>query len=79
MPIERKRIQRPVNKPCSFCETKTVPDYKEPRVLKPFMTDKGKIVSRLRTGICLSHQRGLTIAIKRARYMALLPYVSLAR
>ena len=73
------RERRPVNRPCPFCTNETNPDYKDARTLKTYLTDKGKIVARTRSGVCLSHQRILTLAIKRARFMALVPYVSLAR
>ncbi len=71
----RKIKQRKVNIPCFFCEQKTVPDYKEVDVLKKFISDRGKIMSRDRTGICAKHQRRLAVAIKRARHLALLPFV----
>lgn len=59
-----------------FTETKTLPDYKQFEVLKQFMTDRGKILPRSRTGLTQSEQRKLTIAIKRARHLARLPFVS---
>ncbi|OGV95636.1 30S ribosomal protein S18 [Microgenomates group bacterium RBG_16_45_19] len=71
--------KRQTNQPCAFCETGLVPDYKEAKSLRSYLTDKGKIVPRTRSGVCLTHQRALTLAVKRARYLAMLPYVSLAR
>lgn len=62
---------------CSFCEQKLEPDYKDAKVLRSFLTNKGKIVARSRSGICLKHQRRLALSIKRARQMALLPYVTI--
>lgn len=56
---------------------KSVPpvlDYKEPLVLKRFITDRGKILPSKKTGLTAKMQRELSIQIKRARYMALLPY-----
>jgi small subunit ribosomal protein S18 len=50
-------------------------DYKEPRALKYFTTERGKIIPRRISGACAKHQRALTHAIKRARTIALLPYV----
>ncbi|MGD8698734.1 MAG: 30S ribosomal protein S18 [Gemmatimonadales bacterium] len=63
-------------KPCQLCEAKldTV-DYKDEQLLSRFVTDRGKIVPSRITGTCASHQRQLTRAIKRSRYLALLPYV----
>jgi len=60
---------------CLFCKKKTVPDYKEIALLSRFISDRGKILSRDKTGLCQKHQRRLTKAIKRARHLALLPFV----
>ena len=49
-------------------------DYKDPEFLKKFLNEQGKILPRRITGTCAEHQRQLTRAIKRARYLALLPY-----
>ncbi len=67
----------PKRKVCSFCvaKAKTI-DYKSPAKLQQFITDRGKITPRRKTGVCARHQRTLTIAIKRARHLALLPYVA---
>jgi len=62
---------------CPFCEQGSEPQFSDPSRLKGFLTERGKIVARSRSGVCLKHQRALTEAVKRARYMALLPYVSL--
>lgn len=74
-----KKFKRRTPGKCSFCEHGVEPNYKEVKTLAAFITDKGKIVSRSRTGTCQKHQRALTQAIKRARYMALLPYVTVLR
>ena len=61
---------------CSFCVNKTEAiDYKDLEKLRGFITDRGKISPRRRTGTCAKHQRVLARAIKRARHLALLPYV----
>ena len=63
-------------KVCNFCVDKVeFIDYKDVNKLKRYITEKGKIVPRRQTGTCAKHQRELTTAIKRARFMALLPYV----
>ena len=62
-------------KVCQLCAGKTV-DYKDPETLKKYINERGKIVPRRVTGTCSIHQRKLTVAIKRARHMALIPYVS---
>ena len=63
-------------KVCTFCvdHSKEI-DYKDVARLKRYITEKGKILPRRQTGTCAEHQRALTVAIKRAREMALLPYV----
>ncbi len=71
---ERKYI--PKRKFCFFCTNKAVAiDYKDPVKLRSYISGGGKIEPRRKTGICAKHQRTLAIAIKRARHLALLPYV----
>ena len=70
------RRYTPKRKVCSFCEGKVREiDYKDQDKLRGFITDRGKITPRHRTGTCAKHQRVLATAIKRARHLALLPYV----
>jgi small subunit ribosomal protein S18 len=76
-----KRVSRsryiPRRKVCLFCRDKIEDiDYKKPEALRAFISDRGKISPRRKTGTCAKHQRRLTMAIKRARHLALLPYVS---
>ena len=64
-------------KPCLFCKEKIEQvDYKDTPTLRRFISEKGKIRSRRITGACRRHQNQLATAIKRARELALLPYVS---
>jgi small subunit ribosomal protein S18 len=71
--MKRKRKR----KGCSFCQNKhSVIDYKDIKKLERYLTDRGKVLPRRVTGNCAKHQRTLTIAIKRARIIALLPFVS---
>jgi small subunit ribosomal protein S18 len=63
-------------KVCKFCTNKLRIDYKDPDTLRRFVTERGKILPRRITGSCAKHQRSLAVAIKRARSLALLPYVS---
>jgi small subunit ribosomal protein S18 len=64
------------SKPCVFCkENISYVDYKDYNMLRRFTSDRGKIRARRVTGLCPQHQREAAIAIKRAREMALLPYV----
>jgi small subunit ribosomal protein S18 len=64
-------------KVCRFCENKiNFIDYKDERLLRRFMTERGKMVPRRISGNCATHQRKLTQAIKRGRHMAILPFAS---
>jgi small subunit ribosomal protein S18 len=64
-------------KVCAFCVDKVDRvDYKDALKLRRYITDRGKIEPRRKTGTCARHQRRLTIAIKRARHLALLPYTA---
>jgi len=65
-------------KVCRFCADKTLAvDYKDVRTLQSFITEGGKIVPSRTSGNCAKHQRQLSIAIKRARVLALLPFSTL--
>ena len=69
------RIRKPKRKVCAYCADKNlVIDYKQVDKLKKYVSEKGKILPRRVTGLCAKHQRELTIAIKRARHIALLPF-----
>lgn len=71
-------IKKPfVNRQCQFCtnNVKEV-DYKDVEMLKVYLDTHMRINKRLRTGVCSKHQRSLANAIKRARFMALLPYIA---
>lgn len=64
-------------KVCRFCEDASIPiDYKDAKALKPFITERGKIVPSRITGNCAKHQRVITTAIKRARVIAILPFTT---
>jgi small subunit ribosomal protein S18 len=62
-------------KVCVFCGKDNVIDYKDANKLKRYISERGKILPRRITGNCAKHQRALTVAIKRARHLALIPYV----
>jgi small subunit ribosomal protein S18 len=74
--VRRERSRKFVVKPkvCSFCVDKSAIDYKNIAQLRKFVSERGKIEPRRRTGVCAKHQRRLALAIKRARFLALLPY-----
>ncbi len=72
-----KKYRKPAKKKvCAFCVAgeKNI-DYKDVAKIRKYITEKGKILPRRQTGVCSFHQRELANAIKRARNMALLPYV----
>jgi small subunit ribosomal protein S18 len=72
-----RRGRKGRKKVCSFCVDKVdVIDYKDIAKLRRFLSDRAKILPRRVTGTCAHHQRELTISIKRARHLALLPFVS---
>jgi small subunit ribosomal protein S18 len=74
-PKRKKRIYHR-RKVCRFCaDTSLAINYKDPKALRYFLTERGKIIPRRISGSCAKHQRALTHAIKRARTIALLPYV----
>ena len=71
------KARRPRRKVCGFCIDKTTYiDYKNATKLKRYTSDRGKIEPRRKTGTCAKHQRSLATAIKRAREIALLPFVA---
>lgn len=71
------RIRRAKKKICAFCVDKvTHIDYKDVAKLKKYISERGKILPRRISGNCAKHQRQMTVAVKRARHIALLPYTS---
>jgi len=69
------RFRKVRKKICALCSDKNlVLDYKNADQLKKFVNDKGKILPRRATGACAKHQRCITLAVKRARHIAILPY-----
>ena len=90
MPPVRRRSQQGNDKPtgpkrfvvrrkrfCKFCADKIDHiDFKDTRLLAPFIPERGKILPRRISGVCATHQRKLSEAIKRARHLAIIPFVS---
>ena len=81
MPMDTGKEMRPRGrkrrKVCTFCADKVEHiDYKDSGKLKKFLSERSKILPRRTTGTCAMHQRELTVAVKRARQIALLPYVT---
>ncbi len=82
-PPERKKKKEyrgkytPRRKVCAFCVDKIKDiDYKDVGRLRRYLSERAKIEPRRKTGTCARHQRGLTVALKRARYVALLPFTA---
>lgn len=76
--VERvMRARRRRRKNCPFCAEKAaIIDYKDPKLLRRFITERGKIVPRRVSGVCARHQRSLALAIKRGRHIAFLPFLA---
>lgn len=72
---QRRRPMRRRRKVCVFCGKTAVISYKDTNLLRKYVSERGKILPRRITGNCAKHQRELTTAIKRARHLALMPYV----
>ncbi|MDA8195058.1 MAG: 30S ribosomal protein S18 [Thermaerobacter sp.] len=73
--MRKERGRRPKKKVCAFCSDKIEHvDFKEATRLRRYITERGKILPRRISGNCAKHQRQLTVAIKRSRIMALLPF-----
>ena len=71
----KRRPMRRRKKVCAFCaDANKALDYKDVALLKKYVSERGKILPRRITGNCAKHQRALTVAVKRARHVALLPY-----
>lgn len=73
----RRRMTYQRRKICRFCaDSNLAIDYKDPRMLRLFTTERGKIIPRRISGNCAKHQRILTVALKKARNIALLPFTT---
>lgn len=70
----RKKIKVPKN--CIFCKEKKEPQFRDVAALSGFISERGRIIGRDRSGVCAKHQRRLTTEIKRARHVALISFVS---
>ena len=74
-----KRIIKPKVGKCAFCVEKTLPNWKDADELNKYLSERGRILGRDRTGICAKHQRRLTKAIKQCRHLGLLPFIVSAK
>lgn len=71
--VKRNFVAKPRH--CAFCQEAVGPDWKNPEALKRFISERGKILGVDRTGLCQKHQRKFANAVKRARFLGLLPFV----
>lgn len=78
---EKKFIKKlkPVERNCPFCQKKFEPDFKQLEVLGNYISERGKILGKDRTGLCSKHQRRVDNEIKRARFLGLLSYTAKIR
>jgi len=72
--IKKKLLPKKTD--CIFCKSKKSPDYKQVDQLKNYFSDRGRIYGRSRSGLCAKHQRRVAVEIKKARHLALLPFVT---
>lgn len=73
----QRRIQKNIApKDCSFCKEKKEPNFLDSSTLNRFLTERGKIIPASRSGLCAKHQKRLTLAVKYARHLSLLPFVA---
>ena len=71
---DSKPLRKRKKKVCVFCAEKTIPDFKNIDLMRRFVSERGKIMSKRGSGCCSKHQRAIAIGIKRARHVGLLPY-----
>lgn len=74
--VQRKIRKTDAPKKCFYCEEKKEPEFLDAKTLEKFVSERGKILSRVRTGLCAKHQRRVTTAVKHARHLALLPFTA---
>ncbi len=72
--MKKRKIRVPRN--CSYCKEGTNPSFKDVASMSKYMSERGRILGKDRTGVCAKHQRKLAREVKRARHMALLPFVA---
>ena len=75
-PVRRRNTLHRRKKVCVFCGKEKALEYKDVATLKKYVSERGKILPRRITGNCARHQRALTVAVKRARHVALMPYTA---
>jgi len=74
--IIRKNIKNNAPKQCYYCMEKKEPNFEDTANLNRFMTERAKIIPRLRSGLCAKHQNALTLSVKHARHLAMVPFTA---
>ena len=76
-PVESDRGERAVKakRTCHFCQSKTVPSYTDLATLRRYLTERAKILPKMKSSVCARHQRAVSRQIKYARHLSLLPFV----
>ncbi len=74
----RRNKKQPIKRDCQFCQNKTQPYWRDYQVLRNFLSPRSRILSREKTGVCAKHQRQLAKAVKHARHLGLLPFITRA-
>lgn len=77
--MARRKRKRPIKRDCQFCQKETIPNWRDYRNLKNFLSPRSRILSREKTGVCAKHQRLLAKAVKQARHLGLLPFITRVR
>ena len=72
--VPQMKTETPTKRVCLFCKEKSSPSYTDTQNLRKFLSDRGKILPRAKTGSCSKHQRRITHEIKYARHLSLLPF-----
>jgi len=72
----RRKKQQPVKRDCNFCKTSVLPKWQNYEELKNYLSPRMRILSREKTGVCAKHQRLLAKAVKHARHLGLLPFIT---
>jgi small subunit ribosomal protein S18 len=72
----KRKKDEPIKRDCQFCKTGKEPYWRDYQVLKNFLSPRMRILSREKTGVCSKHQRRLAKAVKHARHLGLLPFIT---
>lgn len=77
--LRKPQIPKKSKKDCVFCKAKSTPDYKSYKDLEKYISDRAKMIPSIYTGTCTKHQKQVSVAVKRARFLGLLPYTAVSK